>query len=38
MQICGQKHFTGHILKVTFDSFVVVILRETWYLLRSVLN
>ena len=29
MQTCGEKHFTGHVLMVTFDSFVIVILCET---------
>ena len=36
MQICGYKHFTGHVLKVTFDSFVIVISCETWYLFLNV--
>ena len=34
----GNISVTGHVLKVTFGSFVVGISCERWDLLRSILN
>ena len=35
--ILWQKHFTGHVLKVIFDSFAIVIWCETLGLFRPIL-